>query len=189
MAPHELREQVYYCRSSNGAVEVSNDGKVGTYKEEGLAAAAVTINPKVPSLKKWGYIDHSGRWIVKPKFKSAASFSEGLALVTILKGNWIIQPKFSSGHRFSEGLAWVSVSTTDWRTLQGFIDRNGNWIVKPKFATADNFSEGLDSVSIPTPNGRSYGYIDRKGDFVTPAAFESAHSFSEGLAAVGIKVH
>ncbi|ECL3693363.1 WG repeat-containing protein, partial [Campylobacter coli] len=37
--------------------------------------------------RKWGFIDKSGKFIVKPKFDEAWDFSEGLAAVG-LNGKW-----------------------------------------------------------------------------------------------------
>ncbi|HEY0003893.1 MAG TPA: WG repeat-containing protein [Pyrinomonadaceae bacterium] len=109
---------------------------------------------------RWGYIDRSGRLVVKPQYTFADDFSEGLAGVEIDKEKY------------------------------GFINRQGEMVIAPRFLprkagfyiatiATSRFSEGLACVRL----GESgYGYIDRKGEFVIPPQFKRAQQFSEGLA-------
>lgn len=67
---------------------------------------------------KWGLIDKSGKWIVKPKFDDASynGFHEGLCAV-------------------KSGMKW------------GYIDITGRWAIKPRFAYAQDFSDGMAHVT------------------------------------------
>jgi len=63
-----------------------------------------------------GYIDHSGKFVIKPRHvENAASFSQGLAA-------------FKAGTNYSYGKA-------KW----GYLDKEGKWAIKPQFDTAGNF--------------------------------------------------
>ncbi|EAI9641912.1 WG repeat-containing protein, partial [Campylobacter coli] len=50
----------------------------------------------------WGFIDRSGKFVIKPKFDSVGKFSEGLAGVKLngkygfidKSGKFVIEPKF-----------------------------------------------------------------------------------------------
>src|SRR2546422_10908637 len=61
---------------------------------------------------RYGYIDKSGRIVIKPRFDEASYFSEGLAPVRVGKlwgfidesGKMAIAPQFDSAFPFSEGL-------------------------------------------------------------------------------------
>lgn len=120
---------------------------------EGLAAV------KGSGRTGWGYMDRSGRWVIKPQYRIADDFSEGLAQVMVdrkfgyinKKGEMMIPPRFNA---HTVGYSW-----------------------KEKFDTS-RFSEGLASVSV----GGRYGYINKKGDLVIQPQFSHAQEFSEGLA-------
>lgn len=101
----------------------------GRHFSEGLAPVAVTVdregNPhRAVGVKKWGYVDRKGKWIVSPQFKSASCFHEGLALV-------------SKEDPYDPG-----------KQLYGFVDGTGKFAVEPKFRDASSFSEGL-AVAVP----------------------------------------
>src|SRR5689334_4985835 len=86
---------------------------------------------------KWGYIDGTGKIVIKPQFVWAEEFSEGLAAFENdhgkhgyidERGAVVIEPKFDNWTDFSEGLAAVSIDFK-W----GYIDRTGNWAIQPQF--------------------------------------------------------
>lgn len=78
----------------------------------------------------YGYIDTSGKVVIKPTFRDARSFSEGLAVAQNnkykrgyidKKGKWAIKPQFSAAYDFHNGLAFVEKDG-----FSGFIDKEGN---------------------------------------------------------------
>ena len=86
---------------------------------------------------KWGYINKTGQFVIKPKYSSAGSFSSGLAPVGLngrygyinKAGKLLIELKDSvSGLPFCDGgeLAPVRLDR-----LEGYVDRKGMYIVKP----------------------------------------------------------
>ncbi len=83
---------------------------------------------------KYGYIDKTGKIVIKPKFDNVWIFSEGLASVEIdLKygyidktGKIVIKPKFDNAYIFSEGLACVEIDDKE-----GYINKTGNYVWKP----------------------------------------------------------
>ena len=97
--------------------------------KEGLAPAAVTYDyegrQEKPhgsgSVKKWGYIDRKGKWVIPPTYGAANSFSEGRAAV----GMWI-----------NEGQ----------QLRYGYIDRSGKLIIPIAYTVAQPFQEGLAAV-------------------------------------------
>ena len=104
---------------------------------EGLAAVC-SARPPV----KWGYVDTSQVWIIRPQFDAALAFSEGLAPAMREPDGW------------------------------GFIDRQGEWVIQPQYAAAGSFSEGTAAVNVggvftarmgasPTILGGHWKYIDR----------------------------
>ncbi len=138
---------------------------------------------RVVQNSKWGYIEKSGKIVIKPRFDDSRPFSEGLAAVRVddrwgyidKSGKIIIEPQFDWTYSFSEGLARVTVDDKS-----GYIDKSGKIVIKPRFDDSRPFSEGLAVVEID----EKYGYIDKSGKIIIEPQFKFAYSFSEGLACV-----
>jgi hypothetical protein len=127
---------------------------IGGYPfSEGRAAIEVG-DPKAPIR---GFVDETGAWIVKPQFRLAHSFSEGLAAVLF--------PGTSSALAVNE-ISGVPYTLSG--DLWGYIDKEGNIAIKPAFMTAAPFVCGLappTGVDQKTGIMRT-GLIDRTGAFV-----------------------
>lgn len=139
---------------------------------------------------KYGYIDKSGEFIIKPQFDIASKkFNEGLASVQFngkygyidKSGNIIIEPKFDDARDFSEGLAIIKVNNK-----YGFIDKTGKIIIEPKFNFAKDFKNGLACIGVDTDEvsskEKNYGYINKEGKTIIEPKFKIPSNFSEGLA-------
>lgn len=138
---------------------------------------------------RWGYIDSSGKLIIKPLYKFADNFSEGRAGVVVNEpgykieatygfidrdGLTVILPQFSPRRGgphyfgiggttiFRDGLARV-------KTLEGFygfIDKNGAFVVAPKLMEATDFSDGFAwayTVNTETGAATKVGWLDTSG--------------------------
>jgi hypothetical protein len=100
--------------------------------------------------KRWGFVNHSGDFVIPPQFDWASSFSEGLAPVLVENkygfidetGAVVIEPRYTDFGKFSEGLARVKVGggtvshqvTSRAREIRNerwrYIDRFGNTIIE-----------------------------------------------------------
>lgn len=114
--------------------------------------ATVQPGPKGPPAVKTGekrdYIDKTGKYVIKPQFDGAFSFSDGLAFVRI-GGDWLaLVPKIDGKY--------------------GYIDKTGRYLSKPQFDVARSFSEGLAIVK----TGGKWGYIDKTGKYVSKTQFD-----------------
>ncbi len=138
---------------------------------------------------RWGFINSKGI-VIPPQFESVASFTEGLAGVTVgdkqgfinRLGEIVIPPRFDYASNFSEGLASVRIGH-QW----GAIDPTGNLVIPLQFDLIDVFSEGLaiaytggtvknskyygqtDRLVI---DGGMWGVIDKTGNFVISPRFK-----------------
>jgi hypothetical protein len=122
-----------------------------------------------------GFIDKSGKIVIKPQFAFARDFHDGRALIADVKpatggprpkygyidttGRLVIPLQFDSASNFSEGLAGVSR-----RGEGGYIDKAGTFVIKlAAVRPCGNFSGGLALVC---DKGRRVSYIDREGKVV-----------------------
>jgi len=161
-----------------------------------------------------GLVDPFGKFVIRPQFESAHSFSEGLSEVELNKrvgwigtdGHFVIQPKYFAAGPFKDGFALV-VTRKPWTPLgtgeYGFalfghvtyVDRTGREIRHPfSVEQARDFSEGLASVRPGNTYGGcsgKVGYLNTKGEWSIKPQFDEGRDFSEGLAAVneGAKCH
>ena len=138
---------------------------------------------------RYGYIDNTGKLVLKAEYAGASRFSEGMAAVQMKpagkvgfideKGKLVIEPQFELADPFSEGMAAV-LKAPVW----GYIDKSGKMVITPAYASGGRFSDGLAPVASVTGTTASFGYINPKGDFVIAHQYESASPFGDGLAAV-----
>jgi hypothetical protein len=78
----------------------------------------------------YGYVDHSGSFIIKPKFERAINFNNGRAIVkqdnkygVINKnGEYIIRPKYDDMKNPTENAIWVKTNG-----LWGLLDFSENF--------------------------------------------------------------
>jgi hypothetical protein len=156
---------------------------------------------------RWGYLDHSMKWVIEPAFHLAEEFSNGLAAVAMAErppsrwagrelmdwlkngklkwgyidstGKLVIPYQFAAGGAYSEELIPVQLETGGkW----GYVDKSGKVVIEPKFDYAWRFSEGRGRVLV----GEKFGYVDKTGKLVIEPKFDTAWEFSKGLARVGI---
>ena len=151
-----------YFINKNG--DTAFDNKFRIYK--GFSEGYAII---VDNFKK-GYIDTSGRVVIKPTFSIANDFSEGLASVC-----------YPDGER-------------------NVINKNGEIVIKSlPFLGVTSFVEGLASATVSSERVYDkkkdpemeikifkIGFIDKKGEMVIPAKFNLVYPFSEGMALVNV---
>ncbi|MFC1552336.1 WG repeat-containing protein [Candidatus Latescibacterota bacterium] len=144
---------------------------------------------------KKGFIDNTGALIVKPKYDTVRSFSEGFAAVDTIKkdgnfdvhywgfindkGKVVIEQQFEDAHFFSMGLAPVRIKEK-W----GYIDTSGKIVIKPDYNKAFPFSRSMGRVCADF----QWGYIDKYGAYVILPRFSYLGDFVEGLARASMGV-
>ncbi|MBS1955224.1 MAG: WG repeat-containing protein [Cyanobacteria bacterium SZAS-4] len=150
-------------------------------------------------VRKWGFLDESGKVVAAPIYDQALPYTGDLASVE-KNGRWFYLSKTgkvaiklpAECHRaryFSEGLASVvygkdAITPSGWPgrdNLLGFIDKTGKIVIKPQFACKfdePGFHNGLAPVVKNDPR-HLHGYIDKKGHWVIPAQFKYAEWFAD----------
>ncbi len=142
---------------------------------------------------RFGYINHTGEFVINPQFDGATRFYDDIARVKkngkygfIRKdGSYLCPPVYEDATIFSEGIAW----TVKEKEEPVAIDKKGRELFTAKGVSyVRNFSEGLASFVVTLPEGDvCNGYMDKKGNVVIPPSYRWAGSFSNGLAAVADK--
>lgn len=160
--------------------------------------ARVSMLPQHPDgsvgPSKYGFIDHSGKWVIPRSFVAADDFHDGLAAASGKDGSWgyigkvgkfVIPPRFEAASEFSEGLAAVRI-----RGRWGWIDKTGDMVIPPKFEADEvgTFRSGMAMIN----HNRKIGYINAKGEMVIPQTLDFGSEFVEGIAQLedrsGLKV-
>ena len=132
---------------------------------------------------RFGFIDHSGEFVIPPTLLDADSFHEGYARV-VAEGPCVYAsgiptcpdvrtPGLSRKEQQSSGDKLPNCKVT-------FIDKSGRVISDKRYDDANYFSEGLAPVRV----GGKWGYIDRTGELVIGARFDRAEPFSGGVGLV-----
>lgn len=139
--------------------------------------------------KKYGYIDNTGSFVIKPVFSEAMDFQpNGLAVVKWnalyalinTQGDFIVKPKYGYISDFSEGLA-VAIKENSFLVL----DEEGKILTKKPYNYISVYKDGRALFSeFHEKKGFLYGYLDKNGKEIIPAQYISASDFVDGKAIV-----
>ena len=143
-----------------------------------------------------GYIDVTGKMIIKPQYQKASLFNENRALVktpdpdnkTLCidssgKVIFTISSDWTNMNKYSEGLMKVKDRKTK---MYGYLDLDGNIAIPFKYQSVGSFSEGLADVDVKTGDKYTYGFINKKGEIVIPPDENIKSHFSDGMASVRV---
>jgi WG containing repeat len=167
---------------------------------EGLIEAYDCVTRKI------GFMDKTGNFVIQPKYRHAAPFSERLARVSVLEdneeklgfidheGRFVIPPRFNTdadfarnSTDFSETLASLSEGLRPHVTQTEnsvYINTKGEIVLFTDFSYSGPFHDGVAVAYDPKSN--KWGYIDKSGTAIISPRFDRARDFSDGLAAVSI---
>lgn len=146
--------------------------------------------------RSFGYIDQQGRVVIKPAYRKALPFSEGLGLVEGTHPGFITsagipvigvdKPGPGDGYRpFADGVAPFRKGD-----LWGLIDKSGRVILEPLHADISRFSHGRAVVRTGSQDQWGIGkrgYIDTTGKMIVAPVYNEALDFSDGLGAVNLE--
>ena len=133
----------------------------------------------------WGYINKFGQSIIKPKFRSAGLFQEGLAPARLdgtygyidIEGNYILQPQYDVAYPFLEGRAKVYLDGKPY-----YINHQGDILFEHPYSEIYDFGE--NDFSIVSTKSEKYGVINQKGELIIDTLFNKIFPFDDGLAIV-----
>ena len=163
-------KQVYIDRAGKIILEPAKEySNLGPFAE-GLAPVRLGLS--------WGYLNKDGDLVIKPLFRAARLFHEGLAAVQPGAVGWgyinktgklVVPADYHSVKGFSEGLAPVMPieKLNGW----GYLNTKNELVLPPQYSEAEPFSEGLAAVKVAD---KRWGFIDHEGRLVLSANYQEA---------------
>lgn len=129
-------------------------------------AISVEMRYAAQSDDKWGLIDDTGTWKVKPTYSDMRLYGAGLAAAfdsasgmwgyIDQDGNWAIEPQFSDTRPFNDyGAVAQDAQTSFW----GVLNRQGKWIVDAKYYAMGDMVLGNFVPYRSSNEEDSWGYI------------------------------
>ena len=136
---------------------------------------------------KWGWVDWSGEWRIKPKYEGATRFANdtGLFATAKLDGYWMAisdtgddlsrnvftlsSEAWQAGNEWDTGEElghWLYPVMDPGTQAWGYVDYKGQWVIKPTFEDAKLFSYVWNNRVAPAKMYGTWGCIDHTGQFV-----------------------
>lgn len=139
-------------------------------------------NIEAPNKNVYGFVDHTGKFVISPQFAGAAPFSgAGLAAVQVgdrwgyvdTGGKVSINPQFTETNPFvktaGQWLAVVAVpGENSGKSKYGLIDTNGTFKINPQFDSLMAFSPYGYAVAA---SGDQLGVIDTSGKYLIQPSY------------------
>jgi len=134
----------------------------------------------INGVRRYGFIDAAGTFVIEPAFTSAKDFSDDRAvvrdteqtLVIDTEGNTVFRSAFDI-EPFQNGAAIISQIVED-KYLKGFINTEGDIIIPPIYEKADGFNE--DGSALVSPERGIYERIDKSGKVQESCKLEEKYS-------------
>ncbi len=137
--------------------------------------------------KKWGYINESGKFMIKPRFSEAKAFHNERAIIKYddlygvidETGNFIVLPTYLMIYPFHENRAIVMDD-------KGYsvIDENGSILTEKPYAFISSYNNERALCKEKIDNHLLSGYLDLNGEVVIPIQYEEASDFHQEKAVV-----
>lgn len=122
---------------------------------EGLAAAQ-SLSRLESETGRWGYVDKTGRWVVRPAYQRAGEFNDGRGLVDV--GGPGLDPD------------------------RGYVDATGALVIPATYVNAGDFWKGFAPVC---RKAHKCGFIDKNGKAVIPLVHDAVIGHIGGAFIVG----
>ena len=174
-------------KANQKSSEIANKKEITTnyiYNNEPKFTIAQRIGNKV----LYGFIDKSGKEVVKPKYYAVGLYNDGVAMVTEYKdnqlfyglidslGNTILPSEYDGITYFSEDLAVVKSAGKS-----GYANKKGKFIIYPKYDFGYVFKEGIAKVIV---EGK-VGFINKKGEYIIYPKYDKTDNIADITGFIG----
>ncbi len=145
--------------------------------------------------QKWGFINKSGEFIIKPQYDKVLSFTpKGIAIAANYlsdgseygicrvyfidkKGKAVLGPYISSVPEFENGYAAIYEEGKGSK----LIDEEGTIVLQSEYRI-ESVSEKVIRISEKSASDSKYGYMDMEGNIIIPPKYMMASDFKDGTA-------
>jgi hypothetical protein len=121
---------------------------------------------------KWGFVDATGNWLVKPFLEEAGDMIGGCAVAALL----------DTANKFSQSLIFRRNQTTS-SLVYGIIDKNGNWKIKPTYKRLILCEKNL----VLFTENNLWGVMKTDGTILTPAKYSVIFPYRQGSAVMVLR--
>ena len=128
---------------------------------------------------KWGFVDHTGKLVIEPRFGPDAEWKAGSDDAQDPEGN----PMPPSDYYDYVGEIHDGLATARKGDLWGYIDKTGAFAIAPRFTDLPFHPEFHDGLA-KFYDGKKVGFMDKTGKPAIAAIYDDATPFSEGVAGV-----
>ncbi|QAU32857.1 WG repeat-containing protein [Janthinobacterium sp. 17J80-10] len=181
-----------YAGTFHHGLAVASSGAPAPGWRERLHALIRNWRPapaKDAPLRRYGYIDRRGHYVIAPRYLEARAFSEGLAPVRTERG-WcyidtcgvpVTPDYYQEAGPFKRGVARIG-RRFDGPMRFGLVDSGGREIIPPRFERLSYPQRGM--VTARDEFGL-WGCFTLYGNIVAPFIYRQAHDLQVALAARG----
>jgi hypothetical protein len=186
-------DKIYTCINEKGEKVFSIKAQYVSAFYDGMAAVDKTVLVNGDPKTLTGFVDGTGKLVIKPKFEQVYHFSYGVCWVkeSDASGYYLINKAgdrltaetYNEVGYFFEGFCEVY----DAEGQMGFVNRQGKLVIPCQYL-GTSFSEGLACVMPYNDPVEKYGFIDTTGAVVIPFQYKQAgtSSFENGECRVQI---
>jgi len=148
-----------------------------------------------PADGKWGWVDWSGNWRIKPLYEDASHFANdtGLFATAKLDGYWMVIS--DTGDDLSRNVFTLSseawLAGNEWDTHQelghwlypikdrgteawGYVNYKGEWVIRPTLEDAKLFTYVWNDRVAPAKMDGKWGCVDHTGQFVVKNIYNTS---------------
>ncbi len=194
---NEFKDGLAVAVDNSGYTVLDTDGRAISEKYQYIGdyssgRAAFSIQAQDGS-QLYGYLDETGKPVIKPGYMYATDFEGDLAIVKLADGVYEVIDRMGKTVKALDfwQVAGLSGGKAAFRQYPdgkfGYIDTSGNVIIKPAFTAAGEFTDGRAAVAVPGGDGIEIrGLIDESGRFVFEPQYNEIIMLGEKRAALGI---
>lgn len=190
----DFSEGLAFGKDSSGTKVINEKGNIVFKSNDDIYGFSSGLAVMGKNIKEnetlYGYVNKSGKTVIKPIYKSAQDFVGSKAVVQIKDNKYAV---INNTGKVLAVLNYNSVCSLSEDTLVyhdaswkcGYITSSGKMLIKAKFETASPFKNGKAVVSVmDSKNHIKYGIINKRGQYIVKPEYSYINLLDNGLYAV-----
>lgn len=193
----DFHEGLAVAQDDNGYAVLDANGKVisqtfpyiGDYNSSRAAYYIQTQN----DMMLYGYLDETGKTIIKPVYEYAGEFEGERAVVKLSDKGYALIDKDGKTLKIFEYSYVMGISdgmmafNPEQGGKYGYLNSKGEVAVAPTFLIAQDFKDGTAVVNASDNYAvNQYGLIDKKGRYLIKPQYNEILQLGDGMVALGV---